>query len=74
MNSSQDNQIGACVYILHMLLQRLESERPGMLKDLATGIATDRAAAGDTASGKEVDGVFSEALRIVNLAHTQLRQ
>lgn len=72
MNSSQDHQVGACVYILHMLLQRLESERPGMLKDLATGIAADRAAAGDTVSGK--DGVFSEALRIVNLAHAQLRQ
>jgi len=74
MNSSHGNQVGACVYILHMLLQRLESERPGMLKDLATGIAADRAAAGDTVRGKEVDGVFSEALRIVDLAHAQLRR
>lgn len=74
MNLSPDNQVGACVYILHMLLQRLESERPGMLLDIAAGIAADQAAAGTTESGKTVDGVFSEALRIVKLAHAQLQQ
>ncbi|PWK37792.1 hypothetical protein [Cupriavidus plantarum] len=74
MNSSTKNQTAACVYILHMLLQRLESERPGMLKDIAAGIAADQAAAGATESGKRMDGVFTEALRMVNLAQVQLRQ
>lgn len=73
MSSTQDNQVGACVYILHMLLQRLESDRPGMLLEMAEGIAADQASASVTESGKKVDGIFLEALRMVNLAKAQLQ-
>lgn len=73
MSFTQDNQVGACVYILHILLQRLEFERPGMLHEMAEGIAADQAAASVTESGKKVDGIFLEALRMVNLAQEQLQ-
>jgi len=73
MSSTQDNQVGACVYILHMLLQRLESDRPGMLLEMAEGIAADQASASVNESGKKGDGVFLEALRMVNLAKAQLQ-
>jgi len=73
MSSTQDNQVGACVYILHMLLQRLESDRPGMLLEMAEGITADQASASGTESGKNVDGIFLEALRMVNLAKAQLQ-
>ncbi|GJG98533.1 hypothetical protein [Cupriavidus pauculus] len=73
MSSTKDNQAGACVYILHLLLQRLESDRPGMLLEMAEGIAADHAAASVTESGKKADGIFLEALRMVNLAQAQLQ-
>ncbi|MBU65207.1 MAG: hypothetical protein CL858_07105 [Cupriavidus sp.] len=74
MSSAQDNQVGACVYILHMLLQRLESQQPGMLLEMAEGIGADQTAASATERGKKLDPVFSEALRIVNLARAQLQR
>ncbi|PLP97485.1 hypothetical protein [Cupriavidus pauculus] len=73
MTSTKDDQVGACVYILHMLLQRLESQRPGMLLQMTEGISADQAAASATESGKRLDSVFSEALRMVNLAQAQLQ-
>lgn len=73
MSSTQDNQVGACVYVLHMLLQRLESQRPGMLVEMAEGIVADQTAASVTESGKTLGPVFSEALRMVNLAQAQLQ-
>ncbi len=30
---SKDPRIGACVYLLHGLLQRLEQQRPGLISD-----------------------------------------
>lgn len=70
MAPSINDQVGACIYILHMLLQRMELQRPGMLQELAQGISADRTAA----STANVDGIFAEALRIVNLAQGQMQQ
>ncbi|WP_404993828.1 hypothetical protein [Cupriavidus pauculus] len=74
MSSAQANQVGASVYILHMLLQRLESQQPGMLLEMAEGIVADQTAASATDGGKKLDPVFLEALRIVNLARAQLQR
>ena len=42
--SAVDVKAGACAYILHELLQRLEGESPGLVLDLLNGIKMDNAA------------------------------
>lgn len=34
---SKDHRLGACVYLLHGLLQRLELQQPGLLAGMAEG-------------------------------------
>jgi hypothetical protein len=44
---------GSCKYLLTMLLQRLEADRPGLIRDINTGVATDKAAIQQTGTLNE---------------------
>jgi hypothetical protein len=51
---SEDTRMGACVYLLHALLQRLEQQQPGLISDMTEGVLHDRAAMNPEASATEV--------------------
>lgn len=72
MTSPQDPRLGACVYLLHMLLQRAEATRPGFLDQLIRGVTADRDAMPDNAPGREAAlPVFEETLRMLTQASEQ---
>lgn len=47
---------GACAYILHILLQRLDDSRPGLVLDMLEGVRGDCAAI-------EANGAMTESIR-----------
>lgn len=47
---------GACAYILHILLQRLEESRPGLVLDMLEGVRGDCAVI-------EANGAMTESIR-----------
>ena len=51
--SSGDPTAAACRYLLVMLLQRLEAERPGLVAEMRAGVEGDRGAA---IGGRDVEG------------------
>lgn len=65
-----DVRVHACVYILHMLLQRLERQQPGLLDDMIEGVVNDCAA---QPQSEPPGGIGQEALRILRLANDQLK-
>jgi hypothetical protein len=69
-----DARRDAGIFILHMLLQRLEQQQPGLMEGMIDGILRDRAAMPATI---ESDGyprrVGDEALRILKLANDQMK-
>ncbi|MBO4120680.1 hypothetical protein J5T34_08005 [Cupriavidus gilardii] len=65
-------RLGACGYILHMLLQRVEQQQPGLLDELIRGVTADRDSVQAQAVGNaQSDDVFAEALRMLSLANDQ---
>lgn len=73
--SQADRRTGACAYLLHGLLQRLELERPGLLEGLIDGVASDRAAmaAQDTQGARIGCEIADEALGMLRLMQAQLQ-
>jgi len=71
---TEDARIDAGLLILHMLLQRLEQQQPGLMDGMLDGILSDRAA---MAATNEPNGysrrIEDEALRILRLANDQLK-
>ena len=71
---NDDARRDAGILILHMLLQRLEQQQPGLMQGMIDGILGDRAAMPTTT---ESDGyprrVGDEALRILRLANDQMK-
>ncbi len=57
----------ACVYILHMLLQRLERSQPGIVISLLEGTKADFAACGESSSER----VFTQAIAMLEMVHAQ---
>ncbi len=56
----------ACAYILHMLLQRLEAQQPGLVQDMLLGAKADLASVSDQENMPEsVSKVFDEAISIL---------
>ncbi len=56
----------ACAYILHMLLQRLEAQQPGLVQDVLLGAKADLASVSDQENMPEsVSKVFDEAISIL---------
>lgn len=67
MPGSDDPTAAACRYVLVALLQRLDAQHAGLIDDLRSGIAADRAAAIQSLAAP-VDATFTEAARILHLA------
>ncbi len=73
--SSPDPRIGACVYLLHGLLQRLDRQQPGLIDEMTEGVrhdcdAIDPAQSAWAAQGREI---ADEALRILERMSGQLK-
>ena len=67
--SEPDSTAGACKYLLIMLLQRLEQNQAGLIDELVSGVATDRAAierSGEMCGA--VRGVFEQIERLLHQA------
>lgn len=72
---TRDVRADACIYILHMLLQRAEQREPGLLAAMIDGVLGDQKSVASDAPGKEyVEQAFDETLRILRLANDQLSQ
>lgn len=71
---SSDPRIGACVYLLHGLLQRLDQQQPGLIAGMTEGISHDRAVMDPTSSAGAAHGcqIADEALRMLRLMSAQL--
>jgi hypothetical protein len=67
MAQNGDARRDAGVFILHILLQRLEQQHPGLTQGMIDGILNDRAALPATSQR-----VSDEALRILRLATDQM--
>ena len=62
----------ACAYVLHILLQRLEEIRPGLVLELLQGVKSDRTAVeSNGAMSEPVGSIFREAERMLELIHAQ---
>ncbi|CAG2134137.1 hypothetical protein LMG31506_01311 [Cupriavidus yeoncheonensis] len=71
---ADDPRLGACAYLIHMLLQRAEQCQPGLLDSLLGGVSADRdAVRAQGAAPAGVDAIFAETLRMLELASAQLK-
>jgi hypothetical protein len=62
----------ACAYILHMLLQRLEAQQPGLVQNMLLGAKADLASFnGQENMPEPVSKVFNKAISILELIHSQ---
>ncbi|BCL72079.1 conserved hypothetical protein [Vibrio nigripulchritudo MADA3029] len=61
-----DAKAGACLYILTGLLQRLEKENSGLIKDMIEGVKADQLSISnslpDLPEREKIDDVFKETL------------
>ncbi|CCN35056.1 conserved hypothetical protein [Vibrio nigripulchritudo SO65] len=61
-----DAKSGACLYILTGLLQRLEKENSGLIKDMIEGVKADQLSISnslpDLPEREKIDDVFKETL------------
>lgn len=71
---SRDPRVGATVYILHGLLQRLERQQPGLLDSMIEGALRDRAALvpEDSVAAAHACQIAEEALQMLRLMSEQL--
>ena len=59
----------ACIYLLGGLLQRLELQSPGLLKEMINGVKGDQLALPNEAAEKEhIEQIFIESLNILERA------
>ncbi|WP_064669374.1 hypothetical protein, partial [Vibrio nigripulchritudo] len=69
-----DAKAGACLYILTGLLQRLEKENSGLIKDMIEGVKADQLSISnslpDLPERGKIDAVFEETLGRVDLCCT----
>jgi hypothetical protein len=64
--SPAGTKAAACACILHMLLQRLEAQQPGLVQDMLLGAKADLASVSDQENMPEsVAKVFHEAISIL---------
>jgi hypothetical protein len=70
--SKADAKAGACAYILHMLLQRLEATQPGIVEELLNGAKADQIAFNLQSSPSDAGSqTFGEAIAVLELIHSQ---
>lgn len=67
--------VGGCTYVLHMLLQRLETTHPGLVLDMLEGARADQAAVQAKGNMSEpLAQVFEQAIGMLELIDAQNRQ
>lgn len=70
--SDAEAKAGACAYILHMLLQRLEDTSPGLVQEMRDGAAADRDAAMRAGTMTvPLERVFKETVEFLERVHAQ---
>jgi hypothetical protein len=70
--TTAEAKAGACAYILHGLLQRLEKQNPGLVLDLLNGVRADQSAV--LAQGlppNPVNQIFAESIVLLEHCHAQ---
>jgi hypothetical protein len=67
--SPAETKAAACTYILHMLLQRLEAQQPGLVQNMLLGAKADLASFnGQENKHEPASKVFNEAISILEVA------
>jgi len=71
--TNADAKAGACAYVLHALLQRLEVGRPGLVLDLLDGVKSDKTSIeSQGAMSESVSRVFDETVALLERVHAQI--
>jgi hypothetical protein len=66
--STAKTKADACIYILHMMLQRLEAQQPGLVQNMLLGAKADLASFnGQENKHEPALKVFNEAISILEL-------
>jgi len=69
MDRNQNAQLGACTYLMHMLLEEMERRQEGFVRTTIARVVQDHAGIPEDAPDKLfVDSVFSEVLNILRRA------
>jgi len=62
-----DAKLDANSYLLKILIQKLEGERPGFTNELISGVEADRAATPANAPGIEhINEIYAQTLKILS--------
>lgn len=62
-----DSKLDACIYLLSNMLQRIEDEKKGFIREMINGIESDRNSTPNNIADKShIDQVFMHALKILN--------
>lgn len=70
--SKTDAKAGACIYILHGLLQRLEATQPGLVEELLNGAKADQNACNlQVSPSAAASQILVEAIAVLELIHAQ---
>ncbi len=71
----KDPKVDACLYLLTGLLQRMDKENPGLIKNMIEGVKSDQAAIPKNTTEKEhVSEICKEALVLLERAQLYLEE
>jgi hypothetical protein len=64
-----DAKLDAFAYLLTLIVQRMESERPGFIEELMTGVSDDLTAIDDRITNrKHIEAIFAETHKLLERA------
>jgi len=70
--TAADAKVGACAYILHGLLQKLEQQSPGLVLELLNGVKADQSAVlAQGEAAEPVKRIFAESVVLLERCHAQ---
>ena len=74
--NDSERKIGACAYLLHSLLQRLDAQQTGLLNEMIEGVSSDRDSMVAMTTDQAESGIqiADEALKMLRLMRAQLQQ
>ena len=71
----KDSKANASLYLITMLVQRMENDKPGMIKEMIEGVKNDKANIDESTPNKDhIEAVFEEALTLLERANSLLSE
>ena len=72
-SASRDARTDAALYLLTVLLQRLDDDQPGLIAGLQSGVRADQAALPvELENRTHIEAVFAETIKLLDRAAQQI--